>query len=462
MKETKYYFHNNYEGLIIELETLNESFPTLIDIFSLNAKYNHSLTKGGKEIWCIRITNENTDLNKPEVLFIGGHHGNELVGVENAFWYAYWLLHSYGKDEHCSFLVDNREIYIIPCANPDGRYATPSPTRTNENGADLNRDYDYAPETIRNGSFSEIETRCIRDLSEDHQFIIAIDWHTNFYGIYCPWGIYFREAQPCPDNKAYMEVAGLMSANAGSFGEGSYPIYNAGPLNGSWRDWAYASRTEFGGYFTDDPNGYDAGGQLSFIVEASYYDANLQKNENELGTSLRDGWVSKNIRLALVATDLAMPYIKITSNPPENVEKGKKLNFAWQIYGCLTIDETTLEWSRSTDPDSFAPISGATLAGKSSWFGKDYSMNSPRLVSLGKTYFRVRAKVDAFTNISSGNGINSNIYSRFAKIRNWSHWSENVSSDGNEQLLEGNLYWTSDIIEINVVDGSSYSVSSHF
>jgi len=39
-----------------------------------------------------------------------------------------------------------------------------------------------------------------------------------------------------------------------------------------------------------------------------------------------------------------------------------------------------------------------------------------------------------------------------AKIRNWPNWSENVTSNGDEQLLEGNLSWISDIIEIDVVD----------
>lgn len=461
ISQADYYFHNNYTDFVEELKTLNESFPAITDVYSLNAKYNHALTLGGKEIWCIKITNESTGNNKPEVLFIGGHHGNELVGVENAFWYAYWLLNNYDKDDHISYLVDNREIYIVPCANPDGRYASPYPTRGNGNNVDLNRDYDYAPETINNGPFSEIETQCIRDLSEDHQFIISIDWHTNFYGIFCPWGIYFREAQPCPDNNSFMDIADLMSSFAGDFGEGPYPKFNAGPLNGSWRDWAYASRTEFGGYFTNDPDGYSAGGQLAFVVEASYYQSNLQENENELGGPSRDGWVPKNIRLALVATDLAMPYIKIISNPRRIQEKGASIKFKWQIYGCLTVDETSLEWSSSKDPDSFVPVTDdITLSGQSSWFGKKYKMNSPPLVSLGKTYFRVRARVDAYANSSCGNGINSDIYSRYAKIRNWPNWSENMTSNGDEQLLEGNLYWTSDIIVIDVVDDITYSISS--
>jgi hypothetical protein len=442
--QADYYFHNDYQDLIMEMTALNESFPALTDVYSLNTKYNHSLTIGGKEIWCIRITNENTGFNKPEVLFIGGHHGNELVGVENAFWYAHWLLNNYGKDDHISYLIDNREIYIVPCANPDGRYATPSPTRSNENGADLNRDYDYAPEIENNGPFSEIETQCIRDLSEDHQFILSIDWHSNFYGIYCPWGIYFREAQPCPDNDAFMKTADLMSSVAGDFGAGLYPKYNAGPLHGSWRDWAYASRTEFGEHFTNDPEGYDAGGQLAFIVETSHYESNLQENEKELGGPSRDGWIPKNIRLAIVAIDLAMPYIKIITKPPRYVEIGTKPKFVWQIYGCLTADETTLEWSQSKDPNSFTPVRdpppyGDPIVYPSSWYGNNFTMKSPPVMTLGKIYFRVRARVDSYANRSGGEGITSDIYSRYAKMRNWPNWRETVTRKGEEQLLEGKL-----------------------
>ncbi|PWI46447.1 hypothetical protein CEE45_16845, partial [Candidatus Heimdallarchaeota archaeon B3_Heim] len=109
--QANYYFHNDYTDFVIELKTLNESYPAITDVYSLNAKYTHSNTVGGKEVWCIRITNESTGLHKPEVLFIGGHHGNERVGVENAFWYAQWLVTNYGKDTRVTSLVDNREIY---------------------------------------------------------------------------------------------------------------------------------------------------------------------------------------------------------------------------------------------------------------------------------------------------------------------------------------------------------------
>ncbi|MFX0182439.1 MAG: M14 family zinc carboxypeptidase [Candidatus Hodarchaeota archaeon] len=393
-----YYFHNTYEELTTDLIELNETFPMLVELFSLNKEFNHPLTLNGHDIWCLRITNELTGFNKPEVLYIGCHHGNEIVTVETAFWYGHWLLDKYDENEQVSYLVDNREIYIVPCLNPDGRYALPT-HRGNGNDFDLNRDYDYAPESRNNGPFSEIETKCIRDLSEEHQFIISIDWHSGFSGIFFPWGIYFREAQICPDQQSYIQIANKMSEYAGPYGEGFYYHYNAGPTNGSWRDWAYASRVEYGNGYTEDPDGYKAGGQLSFIIEVTLGKGGVF--EEELGGTLKDGWVSKNIRLALVVTDLAAPYIRFIEKPPEVVLKNSKSFFAWQINGCLSIDETVLEWSNSTELNTFKPIDNQILSGKSGWYGETFSMNIIFPETPGKYFYRVRAKVDSFSNISS-------------------------------------------------------------
>ncbi|MFX0035977.1 MAG: M14 family zinc carboxypeptidase [Candidatus Hermodarchaeota archaeon] len=443
-----YYFHDKYTVLLKDLKELNETFPEQTELFSLNTKFGYSPTVKGHEIWCLRITNESSGFNKPEVLYIGSHHGNEIVSVETAFWYGHWLLDNYGKNERATFLVNNREIYIVPCLNPDGRYAS-TPSRTNGRHFDLNRDYDYAPEIGHDGPFSEIETKCIRDLSEEHQFIISIDWHQGFYGIYCPWGIYFREAQISPDHATYNRVANLMSNQAGSFGSGNYPIYNAGPLYGSWRDWAYASHVEYGGNFTQDPDGYFSGGQLAFIVELSYHSS--KSEDIELGGTLNDGWVPKNIRLALVAAELATPYINLVETPPDQILIGSSLKFTWQVLGCLEVNETVLEWSNSTVPDSFSPISNVSLSSKFSLYRENFTMTTLPLDTLGKKYYRVCAKVDAFSN-SSSVAYASEIFSRYAKLRNWPKWKENVTSNGIYQELEGQLYWYSDIIEVNVVD----------
>jgi len=393
-----YYFHNTYEELTTDLIELNETFPMLVELFSVNKEYNHPLTLDGHDIWCLRITNELTGFCKPEVLYIGCHHGNEIVTVETAFWYGHWLLDKYGENEQVSYLVDNREIYIVPCLNPDGRYAL-SAQRGNGNGFDLNRDYDYAPESGNNGPFSEIETKCIRDLSEEHQFIISVDWHSGFLGICFPWGIYFREAQICPDQQSYVQIANKMSEFAGPYGEGIYYHNNGGPLHGSWRDWAYASRVEYGNGYTEDSDGYQAGGQLSFIIEVTTGQGGVF--EEELGGTAKDGWVPKNIRLALVMTDLAAPYIKFTEKVPGVVLKETEGLFAWQINGCLIVDETVLEWSDSTELDTFEPLNNQILSGKSGWYGETFSMNIMFPETPGKYYYQVRAKVDSFANISS-------------------------------------------------------------
>jgi len=450
-----YYMHDSYEELVTDLLTLNSSFPGIVDLYSLNARYGHPLTVDGHDIWCIRITNEQAGFNKPEVLYIGCHHGNEIVTVETAFWFAQYLADNYEKDEQVTYLVNNREFYIIPCLNPDGRYAS-TPRRTNGNYYDLNRDYDFDAEEGNKGPFSEIETKCVRDLSEEHQFINSVSWHSGVHLIIYAWGTDLHEVPGpdyCPDNGAYYKQAALMSEVAGSYGEGTYDFGIANEelysVHGGFEDYCYASRSEIGGIYTQDADGYLAGGQLGFCVEVTQKQAGT--TESELGGTDKDGWVPKNNRIALVAADLAQPHVEWVSKPDIASISGKNETFTWTVMGSIEVNETFLEWSNTTDPGMFIPVTDNTLSGKSGWYDGEYSTSVVMPDDSGTYYFRVKAKVDSFANQSAMAGVDE-IYSRFAKIRNWSNWSENVTSEGVYQELNGQLYWTSEITSINVVN----------
>ena len=72
--------------------------------------------------------------------FGGAHHGNEYMSVELPLLLAWDLVQNYSIDPDITDYVDNREIWIIPLVNPDGREMN---QRYNANGVDLNRDYGY-------------------------------------------------------------------------------------------------------------------------------------------------------------------------------------------------------------------------------------------------------------------------------------------------------------------------------
>ena len=67
-------------------------------------------------------------------ILLGGVHADELTPMHLAFRFARHL------DEHPELLGSNAHVILAPLVNPDGFLRT-RPTRTNENGIDLNRNF---------------------------------------------------------------------------------------------------------------------------------------------------------------------------------------------------------------------------------------------------------------------------------------------------------------------------------
>ncbi|MFX1511331.1 MAG: M14 family zinc carboxypeptidase [Promethearchaeota archaeon] len=456
-----YYYHLTYNSLLTDLIDLNDTYPKIVEVFSLNKRYNIPNTTEGFEIWTIRITNESTGFEKPEVLFIGTHHGNEGVATECAFWLAWWLCKNYNHSSWIQYLIDHREIYIIPLLNPSGHEIK---TRTNGNGVDLNRNYDYDWSESENGGiapFSERETQCIRELTEDHQFVTAITWHSGTHGIYYAWGAYAHNSNNddfSPDTNVFFNHAKLMSREGGIYGEGYYEygvcndfLY---PAHGTWEDWSYAALEEYGGDYTLDTDGYEGAGTLSFLVEVSSV---YWPDEETLGGEAVDGWIPKNIRLSLVLIDLAEPYLEwdiqdslsyvsfpngtmIYAVAPNNSNYLK-----WQVNGSILVDKTNLRWGSDPDPINNYQFEQDIQNGMSSWDGDLYTQQLTTPVAEGYYYFVARAQVDSIANDS---GTYSFPYSRYAKQRNWVQWSESAVA----QTMKGQLDWYSPVLPILVTN----------
>ena len=73
-------FHN-YGEIFNKLSQSNESFPEIIDLFSIGKTFF------GRDIYCVRITNESRQEKKTQMLVISQHHAREQITVENAFYF---------------------------------------------------------------------------------------------------------------------------------------------------------------------------------------------------------------------------------------------------------------------------------------------------------------------------------------------------------------------------------------
>ena len=64
--------------------------------------------------------NPNQDENEPEILYDAVHHAREPNSLSQLIFYMYYLLENYGLNDEVTYLVNETEMYFVPCINPDG------------------------------------------------------------------------------------------------------------------------------------------------------------------------------------------------------------------------------------------------------------------------------------------------------------------------------------------------------
>ena len=217
--------YHDYYGTMELINDFNEKYPNLV--------YVHSIGKSvlGKDIWCIRITNEDNDELKSSCLIDGCIHGCEWEAGEACLYLAEYLLINFDSNETITHILNSTVVYIVPLLNPDGRQEN---VRWNDNGVDLNRNFDVdfgrlRGHTIRLGKlfgrikipyieigkllslfnielpfwpvftncgrypFSEPESQAIKNLMEQigfDDFSFYVNCHTAAHGVWIPWKVW--------------------------------------------------------------------------------------------------------------------------------------------------------------------------------------------------------------------------------------------------------------------------------
>lgn len=161
-----------YASLTQQIQEIETLYPDIAKVYDLGQSVQ------GRTIWALKITDNPTVKEvEPKVRITGAIHGNELMSVELPLLLAWYLVENYDTDPYIEYLVNNREIWIIPMINPDGREAL---TRNNANGVDLNRDFGYMW-SGQGGSpapFSQPESKVIREHALQHNFVLSLSFHT--------------------------------------------------------------------------------------------------------------------------------------------------------------------------------------------------------------------------------------------------------------------------------------------
>ena len=126
----------DYHDYYVTTQTLNDfnhKYPDLVSIFSVGKSVL------GKDIWCIRITNEMNNSEKDSCLIDGCIHGVEWEAGEACLYLAEYLLINFETNDTIINILNTTDIFIIPLVNPDGRQ---NDEVGNDNGVDLNRNFD--------------------------------------------------------------------------------------------------------------------------------------------------------------------------------------------------------------------------------------------------------------------------------------------------------------------------------
>ncbi len=271
LNSVKGYYHT-FPQLISDLEFIATVFSSISRLDTLGTTYE------GRPLVIMKIS-DNVAIdegNEPELFFMGLHHAREWPSLEIAYHIAETLIFNYGLDPHITEVVDSREIWVMPCVNPDGyAYCHDQGNDWRKNrrffpeynsyGVDLNRNYNGSVNGDPEGAwgttrtygtthnpwesvycgpfpFSEVETRVVRDFFQVHDFVFSVSYHTYYQVVIWPWA--YSGSKASPDSALIGDIGAQMASRiARQSGIGNYDAAQAPAIGytttGDTDDWAY-------------------------------------------------------------------------------------------------------------------------------------------------------------------------------------------------------------------------------
>ncbi len=265
----------SYDEMLAALDLMHELYPKLV---SPREEISGILTHEGRPIYGVKFSdNVMIDEDEPEVLFTSIHHAREPLSMSQLIFQMWYLLENYLSNPRIGYLVDETEMYFIPCVNPDGYIYNyelnpdggalwRKNRRDNGSdvyGVDLNRNYGYEWGFDDNGSspnprsqtyrgpapFSEPETQAIREYVNSREFVIALNNHSFGNLLIYPYGY---SDTPTPDQPSFSAMSRSMTRlNNFVYGTGTETVGYT--VNGDSDDWMYGEEQEKAKIFAMTP-----------------------------------------------------------------------------------------------------------------------------------------------------------------------------------------------------------------
>lgn len=173
-----------------------ESFPTsvtnganctFLDLGTLSTT-NH------RRILGVRLNNGQPD-GKPKFLYTSTMHGDEVTGMILML----RLINEFctSTDTRIQNILNNVDLFIFPCTNPDGTYNGGNNTvtgakRYNGNNVDLNRHFPDFDDGAHPDGASSYQDECqwMMDLAQEYLFTMGANYHGGAEVVNYPWDTY--------------------------------------------------------------------------------------------------------------------------------------------------------------------------------------------------------------------------------------------------------------------------------
>lgn len=493
-----YYKPANYAELVGWYQSLESTYPDYLEVFKANELYETGQAAGGYDLYYVRITNESLGLHKPEVLFLGSPHGDEVVGGVGLYWFTDWLMRMAFTDEtheeftkdYLQWLINNREIYIEVLHNPYGY--DHGPQRYDGNGWDLNREADMdGPGSPTGGIWGSENGKTLVEFINNHLCRIGCDFHGGARMLLYPWGsthsnvvgtssisgysynyappdFYFFDASSLRVGSYMGDYGGNLNAN----NIGTIPDTVGYIVYGGICPWGYGADVVKNPvedpYVEDEIFGNYPGAGLLWLSPEMSNVKNVP--ESDFGNDTVHRYGAEVRRFVLHQTDLAQPYVRFLPGTVENNSEyfpdAASLPFRWQVNGSLVVDHTYIQWGTDPDPinnwlyttTDYNEHEGDYLGG-TGWDdaedGQTDGVTYEETIVITEPedyYFVVKAQVDqVYKDVLEPDVYGDDPYLRLIKERTDDDYYESLEgTDGTEEII-GQTWWYSPIIHVTVM-----------
>ncbi|MCD6329507.1 MAG: carboxypeptidase regulatory-like domain-containing protein [Candidatus Cloacimonetes bacterium] len=277
------YGYRTYDDMKTELLQLAFNNPGLINLTTIGESRGKYYSTWGNtnyddyqhDIWCLKLSdNVTSNEDEPNIIFDGGHHAREPIGMELTMLILNYLVDNYGIDPDVTFWIDNAQIWFVPLVNPDGHKIVISQDDTSwrknirdndlngqitwggyqyPDGVDCNRNYgplDWFGGAGTSGPtgetycgpepFSEPETSALRNLLAQYRFDLGMSYHS--YSELIMWPLGYNMTCQAPDQSALANLGQEMAVTVPSQYGGHYTPQQTNalyPCSGTTTDYGY-------------------------------------------------------------------------------------------------------------------------------------------------------------------------------------------------------------------------------